>query len=144
MIDVEVRTILELKQVPYLYHATYPSRVDSIKEQGIINLYNERGLTYLCDSVESIKEFTHGKFERWRFEMTKGVEVRVVNGEEFSFPKMIVHENVAIFKIDASKLDWDYVYPGDDHNPMFYQSDVYMYGGKIEKDWIQDIIFLPY
>lgn len=135
----------KLPKVPYLYHATYPSRVDSIQEHGITNQFNDRGLIYMCNNLEAIQEFTHNGLNRWSHEFTNEIdEVIHPDGEVFKVPKVVFHDKVAVFKIDASKLKWQNMFAGDSHNTNFYQSQVYMYAGHINPEWIEELIFIPF
>lgn len=131
---------------PYLYHATFPSRVASIQEEGINNNYGSMGVTFMCDSLEGVKQFTHGKFNRWAHEMS-AEDVDVITdteGREFKFPKVVLHDKVAVFVIPTEHLDWEHIHDGTDHNPNFYTAKVYMYADYIKPEWIKETIYIPF
>lgn len=130
----------------HYYHATFPSRVESINQAGILSGFNPFGLVFICDSLKDIKAFTHGQLNRWAVEFSKDEKEVMVDelGKKIELPKIIHHDKVAVYQIDASKLDDSKLHESTDHHPGFINGKAYMYQGDIPREALTGITYIPF
>jgi len=105
-----------------LYHATWPSRIDSICEEGL-----SPGM-YLAGPL-----FAHAvQFLALRAEID-GVRAVEVDGLTHWVPNVVENDSIYVFEVDTAELDPDLLHESSDHAASFWHEDTksYWYEGAV-------------
>ena len=97
-----------------IYHATWPSKVSDILEEGLKPGID--GCVYLAGPLPAhaatFVAIRGGEFD--------GMEEVEVDGKMEKFPKMIQHDTIFVFSVDTNDLDPELLHESTDHSqPSF-------------------------
>lgn len=122
-----------------IFHATWPTNVDSILAGGIEAGWDQQ--VYFANQAGYAAGFL-----RLRSGEIAGVQEIEFAGRTFTVPNLITHDRIAVITVDTELLDADRLSAGTDHNPEFYPDDleVIAYRGDVPAFAIVDVSFIDF
>jgi hypothetical protein len=100
-----------------IYHATWPTNVESILADGIDAGWDER--VYFAN-----KPGYAAGFLNLRGGQIIGEKEVEVAGLKFKVPDIVTHDQIAVIEVDTALLSESDLEAGGDHNPEFYPDDL--------------------
>jgi len=113
--------------MPEIYHATWPSKVSNILEEGLTPGVD--GCVYLAGPLPAHA----AQFVAIRGGEFDGMEEMEIDGKIEKFPKMIQHDTIIVFEVDTNDLDPELLHESTDHSHAFFQeaTESWYYDGSI-------------
>lgn len=115
-----------------LYHATWPSRVESIQQEGLRSAWEG---VYFC-----AKPHHAAGFLRMRGGEMIGIKKIFHAGQMHDVPDIVLHDNIVVFDVDTSGLDPALFSKSEDHvmGFGFYPADLesWVYAGHVPPEAI--------
>ena len=111
-----------------LYHATWPSRISPICEEGL-----SPGSYLAGPTVAHAVQFLALRSE------IDGVREVEIDGVKHWVPNIVENDSIFVFEVDLAELDPDLLYESSDHGAGFWHEDTksYWYEGAIGPEAIE-------
>ena len=115
-----------------LYHATWPSKVDSIIDDGLLPGFD--GCIYLAGPLPDHA----AQFIALRHEID-GMKEMEIDGVVHQVPNVIEHDTLYVFAVYTDLLDPELLHESGDHAAEFWHEDTksFQYDGEIDSTMVE-------